>query len=74
MLSRYLDVSGWAPEQWLAACILAFIIITVVVVLHRSVKIFQMANKKSYQPNLRPLRRVGLNLTSKGSGVGSEKE
>ncbi|MDD9889079.1 MAG: hypothetical protein OXU66_00850 [Gammaproteobacteria bacterium] len=63
MLSRLIDVSGWTPEQWLAACILAFIVVTVVVVLHRSLKIFQMANKKSYQPNLRPLRRARLKLT-----------
>ncbi len=62
MLSRLIDVSGWTPEQWLAACILAFIVVTVIVVLHRSIKIFQMASKKSYQPNLRPLRRARSKL------------
>ena len=57
MLAEFIDVSGWTAEQWLAACILAFIIITVIVVMHRTVKIFQFSRKPSYQPNLRPLRR-----------------
>jgi hypothetical protein len=58
MLAEFIDVSGWTAEQWLAACILAFIVITVIVVMHRAVKIFQLSKKSSYKPNLRPLRRV----------------
>lgn len=57
MLARLIDISGWTHEQWLAACILAFIVITVIVVLHRLYKIVQLSRRKSYKPNLRPLRR-----------------
>ena len=28
MLSRLIDVSGWTAEQWLAATILVFVIVT----------------------------------------------
>ena len=57
MLARLIDVSGWTHEQWLAASILAFIVVTVLVVLHRMYKIVKMSKRSSYQPNLRPLRR-----------------
>ena len=57
MLSRLIDSSGWTAEQWLAATILVFIIITVIVVAHRMVRIFQISAKSEYKPNLRPLRR-----------------
>ena len=57
MLSELIDVSGWTYQQWLAACILAFVCVTVVVVLHRILKIVQMSRKPRYKPNLRPLRR-----------------
>ncbi|MDA1369729.1 MAG: hypothetical protein O2971_03075 [Proteobacteria bacterium] len=58
MLSELIDVSGWTHEQWLAASILVFIVVTVLAVLHRMVKIFQMTRKPRYKPNLRPLRRA----------------
>jgi len=57
MLARLIDVSGWNHEQWLAASILVFIVVTVIVVLHRMIKIFRLSKKSAYQPNLRPLRR-----------------
>jgi UDP-N-acetylmuramyl pentapeptide phosphotransferase/UDP-N-acetylglucosamine-1-phosphate transferase len=57
VLSELIDVSGWTHEQWLTASILAFIIVTVLVVLHRLVKLFRMTRRQRYQPNLRPLRR-----------------
>lgn len=57
MLSRLIDSSGWTAEQWLAATILVFIIITVIVVAHRMVRIFQISAKSEYKPNLRLLRR-----------------
>lgn len=57
MLSNLIDTSGWTHEQWLAACILVFAILSVAVVLHRLLKLFRMTKKPSYKPNLRPLRR-----------------
>lgn len=60
MLSKLINTSGWTHEQWLAACILVFAILSVAVVLHRSMKLFRMAKKPSYKPNLRPLRRRRL--------------
>jgi hypothetical protein len=57
MLARFIDVSEWGPEEWLAASILAFIVVTVIIVAYRIVTLFQMTRRKKYQPNLRPLRR-----------------
>ncbi len=57
MLSDLINTSGWTHEQWLAACILVFAILSVAVVLHRLLKLFRMTKKPRYQPNLRPLRR-----------------
>ena len=57
MLSRLIDASGWTAEQWLAATILVFIVITVIVVAHRVMRIIQISAKSNYKPNLRPLRR-----------------
>ena len=58
MLSRLIDVSGWTAEQWLAATILVFVIVTLIVVAHRVSKVFKIAAQSTYQPNLRPLRRA----------------
>ncbi len=60
MLSNLIDTSGWTHEQWLAACILVFAVLSVVVFLHRMLMLFRMTKKPSYQPNLRPLRRRRL--------------
>ena len=57
MLSNLINTSGWTHEQWLAASILAFAVLSIMVVLHRIVKLFRMTKKPKYQPNLRPLRR-----------------
>jgi uncharacterized membrane protein YcjF (UPF0283 family) len=58
MLSNLVDTSTWSHEQWLAAIILAFVVITVLVVLKRLVGLFKLSKKEQYKPNLRPLRRT----------------
>jgi len=65
MLSDLINTSGWTHEQWLAACILVFVILAVVVVLRQLLKLFRMTKKTSYQPNLRPLRRRRINAKIK---------
>lgn len=57
MLAELIDTSSWTYLQWLAACILAFVVVTVIVVLYRVTRILQMTRKPRYKPNLRPLRR-----------------
>lgn len=57
MLSQLVNTSEWTAEQWLAAIILVFIVVAVLVLLHRMLAIFRIARKKPYKPNLRPLRR-----------------
>ncbi|MFL2839105.1 MAG: hypothetical protein ACJZ83_09655 [Pseudohongiellaceae bacterium] len=37
--------------------ILAFIVVTLIVVMSRMIKLVKMSRRKTYQPNLRPLRR-----------------
>ena len=61
MLSDLISTSSWTHGQWLAACILVFAILTIVVVLRQLLKLFRMTKKASYQPNLRPLRRRRIN-------------
>jgi hypothetical protein len=58
VLGNLIDTSTWSHEQWLAATILVFIVITVLVVLKRLIGLFQLTKKPRYTPNLRPLRRV----------------
>ncbi len=65
MLSNLINTSGWTHEQWLAACILAFAVLSIAVVMHRMLKLFRMTKKSSYQPNLRPLRRRRLQAVDK---------
>lgn len=60
MIARLIDTSNWTYEQWLAAIILTFIVLTVVVFIHRMVKLFRFSRKPAYKPNLRPLRRSRL--------------
>lgn len=57
MLAQLFNTSDWTHEQWLAACILAFIVVTVIVVLFRIAALVRLTRKKDYRPNLRPLRR-----------------
>ena len=57
MISELIDASGWSHEQWLAMSILAFIVVTLIVVMSRMIKLVKMSRRKTYQPNLRPLRR-----------------
>ncbi len=57
MLDDLIHASSWTAEQWLAAIILVFIVVAVLVFLHRTFKLFQMTRKQPYRPNLRPLRR-----------------
>ena len=57
MLSDLIDASGWSHEQWLSVSILAFIVVTLVVVMARVIRLVRMSRRKTYQPNLRPLRR-----------------
>lgn len=59
MLANLIDTSSWSHEQWLAAVILAFIVVTILVVLKRIVGLFKLSKKRQYKPNLRPLRRTG---------------
>jgi uncharacterized protein (DUF983 family) len=58
VLVDWIDASNWSPEQWLAIIIMVFVVLAVVVLLFRMVKLFKMARKPAYKPNLRPLRRT----------------
>lgn len=57
MLNELINASDWTAEQWLAAIILVFIVIAVLVLMHRMLTLFRIAGKRPYKPNLRPLRR-----------------
>lgn len=58
MLAELFDTSSWNHLQWLAVVIMAFVVVAVVVLLHRITQIFKMSRKARYSPNLRPLRRT----------------
>ncbi len=57
MLSDLINASSWTHEQWLVISIMVFMILAILVVIHRMYKIFRMTLKQNYKPNLRPLRR-----------------
>lgn len=44
-------------EQWLAVCILGFILLAMLVMIHRLLAILKMSQKQAYKPNFRRLRR-----------------
>lgn len=67
MIARLIDTSSWTYEQWLAAIIMAFIVITVVVFIYRIVTLFRFTRKPVYKPNLRPLRRTRLKPGAAGN-------
>ena len=60
MLAEVIDAANWTAEQWIAVCILFFIIVTILLVVHRLIRIFQISKESNYQPNLRLLRRGHL--------------
>ncbi|MBV56198.1 MAG: hypothetical protein CMQ12_06465 [Gammaproteobacteria bacterium] len=57
MLADLIDASSWTHEQWLMISIMVFMVLAVLVVIHRLYTLFGIARKQSYTPNLRPLRR-----------------
>ena len=57
MLARFINTNGWGSQEWLAAVLLAFIFVTMGVVLWRMVGLFSLSRRKRLAPNLRPLRR-----------------
>ena len=57
MLSSVINPSGWGFQEWLAAVLLAFIFVTMGVVLRRLFGVFKLSRRKRSAPSLRPLRR-----------------
>lgn len=57
MLSDLINASGWSHEQWITVSIGVFIGVAVLVLVYRIITIFKLTRRKSYKPNLRPLRR-----------------
>lgn len=57
MLASAINTSGWGSQEWLAAVLLAFIFVTMGVVLWRISGIFKLSRRRRSAPNLRPLRR-----------------
>jgi hypothetical protein len=51
------DPAAWTTEQWLAFCILAFILLAILVMIHRLLTIMKISRKQTYRPNFRRLRR-----------------
>jgi len=52
------DPSSYTTEQWLAVCILGFVLLAILVMIHRLLTILNMSRKPTYRPNFRRLRKV----------------
>ena len=52
--------AAWTTEQWMAVSIMAFVIIAILVMIHRLLTILKMSRKQTYKPNLRRLRKSSL--------------
>ncbi len=51
------DPASWTIEQWLAVCILGFILLAILVMVHRLLTILKISSKPTYRPNFRRLRK-----------------
>ena len=68
MLDLFSNPGAMTTEQWLAVCILGFILLAILVMIHRLLAIMKMSRKQTYQPNFRRLRK----FHSVSSGAVSE--
>jgi hypothetical protein len=48
--------ANWTTIQWMAVCIMAFVIVAIVVMVKRLLVIIKMSKTQAYKPNLRRLR------------------
>ena len=53
----FANPGAMTTEQWLAVCILGFILLAILVMIHRLLAIMKMSRKQTYKPNFRRLRR-----------------
>jgi hypothetical protein len=54
---NWTDPASWTTEQWLAVCIFGFIVLAILVMIHRLLTLLNISRRPAYRPNLRPLRR-----------------
>ncbi|MBT8146047.1 MAG: hypothetical protein KJN90_04295 [Gammaproteobacteria bacterium] len=57
MSDFFSNPGAMTTEQWLAVCILGFILLAILVMIHRLLAIMKMSQKQTYKPNFRRLRR-----------------
>ena len=57
MGSFFSNPGAMTTEQWLAVSILGFILLAILVMIHRLLAIMKMSRKQTYKPNFRRLRR-----------------
>lgn len=69
MLGRLVDTSDWSSQEWLAAVLLAFILVTIGVVLRRLAGLWRLSQNRRRTPNLRPLRRRSRGEKPPGRGA-----
>jgi len=58
MYEVWSNPAAWTTEQWMAVCIMAFVIIAILVMTHRLLTILKMSRQQKYKPNLRRLRKA----------------
>ncbi|MFM1897341.1 MAG: hypothetical protein RLZZ385_2415 [Pseudomonadota bacterium] len=49
--------ANWTQEQWLAVCLLLFIMVAIVFLTYRLYVLMRTVGKSTYKPNLRRLRQ-----------------
>ena len=54
---NWTDLASWTTEQWLAVCIFGFIVLAILVMIHRLLTVLKISRRQTYRPNFRPLRR-----------------
>ena len=52
--------ANWTTMQWMAVCIMAFVIVAILVMVHRLLTIIKMSKTQAYKPNLRRLRTTDV--------------
>ncbi|MBL4820158.1 MAG: hypothetical protein JKY98_04075 [Gammaproteobacteria bacterium] len=57
MYEVWSNPASWTTQQWMAVCIMGFVILAIVVMIYRLLAIVNMSKKQKYTPNLRRLRK-----------------
>lgn len=73
MTQAWANPATWTQQQWLAVCILLFVVIAIFYLTYRLYTIILMSGKSTYKPNLRRVRNARPNSHASESDAAPDK-